>query len=94
VDELTRTKRAYNKRPIYGGPGFKGWIASQKIKNEDLRDPDAYALPYWIGYDPYRQLCMGHCPSCKKKFEQEKLEREAREKLYSDLEIEHALNEV
>jgi len=26
---LTRTRRIYNKKPIEGGPGFKGWITTE-----------------------------------------------------------------
>jgi hypothetical protein len=52
---LTRTFRIYNKRPIIHGPGFRGWISSQKLKAEDLIDPLANDLlwPTWIGYHPY-----------------------------------------
>jgi len=56
---LTRTFRAYNKNPIIGGPGFKGWIRSQKLTWQDVQGPVQYEWqrmigPY-IGYDPYRQ---------------------------------------
>jgi hypothetical protein len=52
---LSKTRRAYNKRPIIHGPGFQGWISSQKLKAEDLIDPLANDLlwPTWIGYHPY-----------------------------------------
>lgn len=52
---MSRTFRIYNKRPIIGGRGFKGWISSQKLKAEDLIDPLANDLlwPTWIGYHPY-----------------------------------------
>jgi len=29
VKKLTRTRRAYNKKPTEGGPGFKGWITTE-----------------------------------------------------------------
>jgi hypothetical protein len=52
---LSKTRRIYNKRPIIGGPGYCGWIFSQKLKAEDLIDPLANDLlwPTWIGYHPY-----------------------------------------
>jgi hypothetical protein len=79
VKILTRTRRIYNKRPIEGGPGFKGWITTE-IKDEMLKsekkwynksmrpeegeDPFISRTP-WMTYHPYRQVCCGNCPSCK-----------------------------
>ena len=76
---MSKTRRIYNKRPIEGGPGFKGWISTE-IKNEILKsekkwynksmrpeegeDPFISMTP-WMTYHPYRQVCCGHCLSCK-----------------------------
>ena len=56
---MSRTYRIYNKRPIMGGPGFQGWISSNRYTCEDLRylSKDwAYWCGPWIGYDPHRQF--------------------------------------
>jgi hypothetical protein len=52
---MSHTKRIYNIKPIIYGPGFQGWISSQKLKAEDLIDSLANDLlwPTWIGYHPY-----------------------------------------
>ncbi len=41
-------------------------------------------------YHPYRQLCTGHCPSCKGWQEQRAIERKQREKSYAELEIKNS----
>jgi len=33
---LTRTLRAYNKHPLLLGPGYRGWITSNKIPEQNL----------------------------------------------------------
>lgn len=76
---MSRTRRIYNKRPIYGGPGYRGIVISYRGYYED----DSF----WTVYHPYRQICMGHCPSCKRQWEQEAIERKQREKRYAELEI-------
>jgi len=80
---MTRTKRAYNKRPIYGGPGSKGIIISQRL-NE------------WSDtvYHPYMQGCMGHCPHCHKGFIKIVWRNKAIERRHVEQEIAHALSEV
>ena len=56
---MSRTYRIYNKRPIIGGPGFQGWISSNKLRGSDI---SACGWPWydsfgpWIGYDPHRQF--------------------------------------
>jgi len=76
---LSRTRRIYNKRPIEGGPGFKGWITTEvkqeilqsekrwynkSMRPEDGENPFISMTP-WITYHPYRQVCCGHCKYCK-----------------------------
>lgn len=76
---MTRTRRIYNKKPIEGGPGFKGWMTSEirkeilnenpsKFYNESLRPGDDYngiSRCLWVTYHPYAQLCCGNCLRCK-----------------------------
>jgi hypothetical protein len=76
---MTRTRRAYNKRPIYGGPGYKGIVVSRRDYYED----DGF----WTAYHPYKQLCMGHCPSCKRMWIERAKERRKLEKGHAELEI-------
>lgn len=76
---MSRTRRIYNNSPIYGGPGYKGIVVSRKGYYED----DSF----WTTYHPYKQLCTGHCPSCKRWQEQRAIERKQREKRYAELEI-------
>lgn len=33
---MTRTIRAYNKHPLRHGPGYRGWITSNKIPEQGL----------------------------------------------------------
>jgi hypothetical protein len=77
---LSRTRRIYNKKPIEGGPGFKGWITTEvkqeilqsekrwynkSMRPEDGENPFISMTP-WITYHPYdSNLCCGHCKSCK-----------------------------
>ena len=55
---MTHTLRKYNKSPIIGGPGFCGWIRSNKLTGRDI---SACGWPWydnfgpWIGYHPWRQ---------------------------------------
>jgi len=57
---MSHTKRIYNRHPITGGPGFQGWISSQKLESADLVLPGSYKwqimLGPWIGYHPYAVL--------------------------------------
>lgn len=58
---MSHTIRAYNKKPLNGGPGYCGWITSNKITT----------LGEWpnvrevVLYHPHAQWCMGNCPHCK-----------------------------
>ena len=76
---MSRTKRIYNKKPIEGGPGFKGWITTEvkqeilqsekrwynkSMRPEDGENPFISMTP-WMTYHPYRQVCCGHCKHCK-----------------------------
>ena len=46
---MTRTKRIYNKRPIRLGPGYRGWIVSNHISEQDL-------FKHMVGdYHPWQQ---------------------------------------
>ncbi len=46
---MTRTIRAYNKRPLRLGPGYCGWIVSNRIHEQDL-------FKYMVGdYHPWQQ---------------------------------------
>lgn len=46
---MTRTIRAYNKRPLRLGPGYRGWIVSNRIPEQSL-------FKYMIGdYHPWQQ---------------------------------------
>ena len=56
---MTRTKRIYNKRPLLGGPGLKGWIVSNR------GDPEIMDLANDYVYRPHGYYCMGNCPRCK-----------------------------
>jgi hypothetical protein len=46
---VTKTIRAYNKHPLRLGPGYKGWITSNKISEQNL-------FKYMAGdYHPWQQ---------------------------------------
>ena len=46
---MTRTLRAYNKRPLLLGPGYRGWIVSNRIPEQNL-------FKYTIrDYHPWKQ---------------------------------------
>jgi hypothetical protein len=75
---MTRTFRKYNRAPLVGGPGFKGWFRTEirkeilesekKYYNKSLR-PEQNENPIisytpWVAYHPYKWLCMGKCPMC------------------------------
>jgi len=46
---LTRTLRAYNKHPLLLGPGYRGWIVSNRIPEQNL-------FKYTIrDYHPWKQ---------------------------------------
>lgn len=54
---MTRTIRAYNKRPLRLGPGYCGWIVSNRI-------PEQFLFQYTTGdYHPYQQ--WGHMKGWK-----------------------------
>lgn len=57
---MTRTKRIYNKRPLLGGPGLKGWIMS------NMDDPDVEELAHDYIFRRHGYYCMGNCHSCKR----------------------------
>lgn len=56
---MSHTIRAYNKAPILGGPGLKGWVTSNP------GDQDVLKVAYDYVYRPHGYLCMGRCPRCK-----------------------------
>lgn len=58
---MTRTKRIYNKRPLLGGPGLKGWIVSNRGVPEIMDLANDYV------FRPHGYYCMGNCPSCKRR---------------------------
>ena len=58
---MTRTKRIYNKRPLLGGPGLKGWIVSNR------GDPEIMDLAHDYVFRPHGYYCMGNCPRCKRR---------------------------
>ena len=48
---MTRTVRRYNKKPMRLGPGYCGWISSNKIPEQDKEYPTI-----WYGdYHPWKQ---------------------------------------
>lgn len=69
---MTRTLRAYNKRPILGGPGLKGWIVSNRY------DPYVIDVAHDFVYRRYGYYCMGNCPSCKRRDKRDQWRRTAR----------------
>lgn len=92
LSKMTRTRRIYNRRPIEGGPGFKGWMRTEireeilkknpsKFYNESIRPEDdiEFSQCPWVTYHPYRQLCCGHCKRCKdhEKNKRERMSRKA-----------------
>ena len=71
---MSRTKRIYNRHPILGGPGLRGWLTS---KDKSIRTLSLAGKTYqWavadedIGHDyvyrPYGTYCMGNCSTCKR----------------------------
>lgn len=58
---MTRTKRIYNKRPLLGGPGLKGWVVSNR------NDPVIMDIASDYVFRPHGYYCMGNCPSCKRR---------------------------
>jgi hypothetical protein len=71
---MTRTFRAYNKRPILGGPGLKGWILSNRY------DPYVSEIAYDYVYRRYGYWCMGNCPSCKRRDKRDQWRRTEQKK--------------
>ena len=50
---MTRTIRKYNKRPLRLGPGYCGWISSNKIPEQECISSN---ISYWYGdYHPWKQ---------------------------------------
>ena len=85
MGDLTRTRRAYNKAPIEGGPGYKGWIKS-------VYDPtDRYmVLGYGlVCYHPWTQFKNLHCIRCRS---QRVRDRAKELKRRAELEVMHAIS--
>jgi len=65
---MTHTRRIYNREPLLGGPGLKG--IARSTKQWKIGTPiTVYGmfLGYqWYAYHPYKQLCMGRCPVCRR----------------------------
>jgi len=69
---MTRTKRIYNKRPLLGGPGLKGWIVSNRGVPEIMDLANDYV------FRPHGYYCMGNCPSCKRRDKRDQKRKTAR----------------
>jgi hypothetical protein len=102
---MTRTRRIFNKKPLEGGPGFRGWFVTEvrkeiledekKLYNKSLRPDDdiGFSKVRWVSYHPYRQLCMGNCPYCSRGKQKIFWQRDSRYKRFAQLEIENSGSE-
>ena len=57
---MSHTRRIYNRGPVLGGPGLRGWVMSNL---DDPRVVDIAEANYV--FSRYRTYCMGHCHHCR-----------------------------
>jgi len=56
---MSRTHRVYNKKALDGGPGYSGWVVSNKITRLTVDgSPYSFRILEYACYHPYAQWSM------------------------------------